>query len=161
MRRASDDDLSAAVAACDAGVLEDLAAIFRDVDEQIRRTEAVCLGGGCCCRFALAGHRLYVTTAELALLLRTRLERSTGVSPMLRVPPLTCPYQRGPACHARQHRPLGCRTFFCRTDDRVTHALHEAAHARIRQLHETANVPYFYNELTAAIERVREEGCRL
>ena len=30
-----------------------------------------CLGGGACCRFDLMGHRVYLSTGELALLGRT------------------------------------------------------------------------------------------
>jgi hypothetical protein len=147
------DELRTAVAMCvaDGRVFDGLATIFRDVDERVARVGAVCLGGGCCCRFALAGHRLYVSTAELALLL------SGGPPVRPAAGPLECPFQQGPACHARHRRPLGCRTFFCRVsrdDQAVLTDLYESAHALIRRLHESLNVPYVYSELTAAIGHV-------
>ena len=146
------DELLAAVAACaaDARVFGGLAEIFREVDERVRLAGAECLGCGCCCRFALAGHRLYVSTAELAVLLSVPPARTAG--------PLECPYQQGPACHARSRRPLGCRTFFCRASEADTADLYEAAHAQIRRLHEALGVPYFYRELTAAILMVQRRG---
>jgi len=149
------DDLRTAVSACaaDPRVLDGLAAIFRDVDERVARVGAVCMGGGGCCRFALAGHRLYVSTAELAALLTVPPVRPAAG-------PLECPYQQGPACHARHHRPLGCRTFFCKSSrlpEPATAELYETAHAKIRQLHESLNVPYHYVEATDAIARVKSQ----
>ena len=147
--RENHDALRAAVAGCvgDSRAWDGLTAIFREVDERIRRVGAVCLGCGYCCRFALAGHRLYASTIELAALLSGPPARVAGA--------LECPYQQGPACHARERRPLGCRTFFCRTPDAVTADLYETAHAQIRHLHTSLGVPYFYVEMTAAIAELR------
>jgi len=147
--RTGDDALRGAVATCqtDGRVLDGLSAIFRDVDGAVRLAGSVCMGGGGCCRFALAGHRLYVSSAELALLQNGPPVGSAG--------PLVCPWQQGPACSARERRPLGCRTFFCRMDPRLVAELYESAHARIRRLHEVNAVPYIYVEMTAALEQLR------
>jgi len=148
-----DDELRAVVNACrtDPRVLDGLATIFRDVDERVARMGTACMGGGCCCRFALAGHRLYVSTAELAFLL-------SGDPPVRPAAgPLECPFQQGPACRARNRRPLGCRTFFCRGDQAAQTELYESAHTQIRQLHTSLDVSYMYAELTAAITAV---DCR-
>ncbi len=105
----------------------------------------VCLGGGACCRFDLAGHRLYASTLELA-----GLCRETVVDPA-RALRGRCPFQLGPRCMARTWRPLGCRTYFCRAGAERIAAAHEAVHARIRALHETFGLTYRYVEVTAAL----------
>lgn len=122
----------------------ELVELYRQVDFRVGRTGAVCLGGGACCRFDLADHRLYVSTGELAL-----LTREAPVSP---APPGKCAYQLGPRCIARDRRPLGCRTYFCnRLHDGDLSATYEDFHRRLRRLHERLGLPYYYVELTAAL----------
>jgi Fe-S-cluster containining protein len=121
-------------------VREVLAAAEADVDV----LDPHCRACGQCCDFQAAGHRLYVSTAELALL----------VSGDARQPdqPLRCPYQQGSACTARENRPLGCRVFFCDAALAAsTQAVYERHHAELRQLHEAFGLPYFYVELTAGL----------
>ena len=108
-----------------------------------------------CCNFDLAGHRLYVSTGELAVLTATTPPgRSTNGS-------RRCPYQVGPRCAARARRPLGCRTFFC--DPGLTEpcqTVYEAHHAELRRLHERHRIPYAYVELVAAIQQCGyEHAC--
>jgi Fe-S-cluster containining protein len=124
-------------------VLHKLAAVYASVDDAVSATDARCMGGGTCCRFDLAGHRLYVTTLELAMLLE---HPSAGT-----VAPLRCPYQRGPRCLARFARPLGCRTYFCRAPQLMD--LYESFHQQIAALHEAHGIPYFYVELTSALDQ--------
>ncbi len=126
-------------------VLAALDDLYRQVDAAVAATGAICLGGGACCRFDLAGHRLYVSPVELAMLAQS--------------PPPTwpaqrgrCAYQQGPRCHARDRRPLGCRTYFCNT--RHTQALqdtHEQYHLSLRRLHDQMDVAYRYVELTGGL----------
>ena len=119
--------------------LAELGSLYTELDAQL--LDAVCLGGGACCRFDLAGHRLFVTTLELAMLLQ--------LPPAADSAPLRCPYQIGPKCHSRGYRALGCRTFFCRQGH--LQDIYEAYHAKIIELHERFGIPYFYVELTAGI----------
>jgi len=129
--------------------LAGLGALYAALDAEITRSGAICLGGGACCKFDLAGHRLFLTTGELALL--------TGRPPanIERCELSRCPYQLGPRCSARDRRPMACRTYFC--DSRVTdlsRPMCEAYHRRIRRLHEIHHVPYLYVELTSAIPQL-------
>ncbi len=107
----------------------------------------VCLGGGVCCRFDLAGFRLYLTTGEMALL------SNIEAPDMANVTKGRCPYQVGPRCTAREVRPLGCRTHFCRkgpAGDKAiagNEGLYEDMHARIRRLHDQSGHPYAYRDL--------------
>lgn len=143
------DDLPEAVAACQAHpeALAELRRIFQELDAVTAQASPVCLGGGCCCRFALAGHRLYASTLEIALLI---MENPADSDPQ----PLCCAYQRGPLCHARDARPLGCRTFFCRADESWSQRIYEQMHTRIRLLHKGLSLPYQYREVTGAIAKL-------
>jgi len=122
--------------------------LYRAVDAETAASGLTCMGGGACCKFDLADHRLYLSTGELALL---TAEPPPG--PLGR--PGRCPYQLGPRCLGRDRRPLGCRTFFCapRGQD-VRVRLYEAYHRQIRSLHERRWLPYAYVELTSTLSQL-------
>ena len=142
--RPANDDLTSAVARAGGcrEALTALAALYADADGHLGDT--ACRGGGVCCRFDLAGHRLYASTLELAALLQE------PASDTARAERLRCPWQRGPRCLARIWRPLGCRTFFCGGDAAAQAALYERLHQRIAALHAQFGLNYAYVELTAA-----------
>jgi len=130
--------------------LRRLAALYGRLQRQANARNVQCMGGGCCCRFDLAGHRLYVSTGELAML-------------ALAAPPypqrsakMRCPYQQGPRCLARERRPLGCRLFFCRSEPGQSQQQYERYHRLIRRLHDRAGLEYRYLELTSALLRLSE-----
>jgi len=126
--------------------LSDLARVQERIDARIADLQQKCLAGGVCCRFDLTGHRLYLSTGELAIL-TSEPPPAPGACRKLR-----CPYQLGSRCMARQRRPLGCRIFFCRIADRASaDRIYEQYHHRIRMLHQTHWVPYGYVELTSSI----------
>ncbi|HHH76167.1 MAG TPA: hypothetical protein ENL03_03995 [Phycisphaerae bacterium] len=130
----------------DRAILAELEALYAQVDDQIDQLEPKCMGGGACCKFDLAGHRLYVSTIELALL--------TTASPCNpeKLGLGRCPYQQGPRCTARRCRPLGCRTFFCQeTTTKPCQEIYEGSHEIIRRLHESAQIEYTYIDLISAL----------
>lgn len=136
--------------------LQALDDLYAQIDAELAAKGADCLGGGACCRFDLAGHRLYVSTLELA--------RLVSVSPadISRCAKLRCPYQVGPRCTARQARPLGCRAFFCSPDlTAESQAVYERAHRQIGELHQRFGVAYRYVELTAALGELLPGGRQL
>ena len=144
---ADDGNLAAAVARAirQPSLPGALAEIYRSVDAEIERLDLTCMGGGACCRFDIADHRLFATTAELAYLL------ADGPAP--EAPrPQRCPYQMGPRCTARAARPLGCRVYFCApaAPDAVN-GLYDRFHRLICLLHNTLGVEYRYVELTEAL----------
>jgi hypothetical protein len=123
--------------------LAELSRILLQAEEALASCGAVCLGGGACCKFDLAGHRLFVSTGELALLL------GSSRAPLPPSGEGRCPHQVGPRCTARERRPLGCRTFFCRVrTPSVLADVYERHHGLIRSLHQTHCLPYAYAELT-------------
>lgn len=142
--------------------LDELRRLYESVDKVLAAQGARCLGGGACCRFDLMGHRLYASTGELAVLTGQPAPSTVegpapstieGPAPLDHSPaPLRCPYQFGPRCSAYRRRPLGCRLFFCRPGrDGQSSRTYEQFHRRIRQLHESFEVPYLYVELTGAL----------
>ena len=141
--------------ACE-GLMARIVEILADVDEAVANMGVWCMGGGCCCKFDLAGHRLYVSTAELALLCQSPPENlgRCGVN--------RCPYQKNSRCLARSRRPLGCRTFFCKsakTDGLFE--LYEDSHLLVRQAHKVFTVvPYRYVELISGIETLYPDEVR-
>ena len=127
---------------------EAMASLYRHVDAAVEALRPVCLGGGSCCRFDHAGHRLYVTELELRYLLAVKRADPARAARQ------RCPYQFGPRCCAREHRPLGCRTYFCKLSGaaaKAVEALHEPFHEQLVRLHAIEGVPYRYVEWTAAL----------
>ena len=126
-----------------------LAELYARLDAEIAAAGASCDACGNCCDFQRAGHRLYVSTAELA--------RLASVRPAARgtCTPLHCPYHLADACTARNRRPLGCRVHFCRPPaPQWCEQIYERYHRDIRALHEARGIPYRYVELTAALARL-------
>jgi Fe-S-cluster containining protein len=111
-----------------------------------------CRACGRCCDFHTAGHRLFVMTAELTLLVAPASLARAACAPLPPVEPLKCPFQVKGRCAARGSRPLGCRVYYCAealaspTDD-----VYERFHAEFQTLHSRFDLPYFYVELTAGL----------
>ena len=134
-----------AVAQANADLMADVADIYASLDAEIAALDPLCWGSGACCRFDQAGHKLYVSTAELAYLVSQRpLPQPVTVG--------RCPYQVGPRCRNRSGRPLGCRVYFC--DESLRDSLEEIYaryHRRIVEAHSRISLEYRYLELTEAL----------
>ncbi len=138
-------DWRVALRSCPAlpAALAELGELYRKLDRAQSAWRAECWGGGACCRFDLAGHRLYASTLELALLTTAPMADAS------RCDRGRCPYQLGSRCTARDRRPLGCRLYFCRPGEATFDA--EAWHGRVRDLHDRFQLTYVYQELTGAL----------
>jgi len=131
----------------------------------------LCSTSGRCCNFDAYGHRLYVTTMELAAFhaqLKGMQKPGVGaesISPAPTALPLftknnksqvtngSCPFQIDRLCSVHLIRPFGCRVFFCdQTATDWQNEQYEHFHAQLRRLHEELNVPYFYVEWRSALE---------
>ncbi len=139
-------------------VREAVEAVYQDLAVQVEQRKPVCIVSGRCCRFEEFGHRLFVTTLELAA-----FARGFGQTP--RPKPLAdaiadwqgagCPFQVGKLCGVHALRPFGCRVFFCdQTATQWQQEAYEAFHARLKRRHEELGVPYYYVEWRAAIRAV-------
>ncbi len=129
-------------------LLSDLAELYCELDAEIRRAGDVCRACGSCCDFRAAGHRLFASSGEFALLV-------AFAPPPANVLPLECPYLDAGRCTVRAWRPLGCRTYFCEgAGQGPSQERGESFHARIRRLHQSRWAPYAYAELTAGLSQL-------
>lgn len=128
--------------------------LYNQVQQEIDLRRPVCIASGRCCHFETYGHRLFVTTLELAAFLHDL----PGLQPSPPSPgPLEagCPFQTGKLCAVHSIRPFGCRMFFC--DPSATpwmNTQYERFHQQIQQLHRQLSVPYFYLEWRQALRAV-------
>jgi Fe-S-cluster containining protein len=147
----SPSDLASAVmaAAERPAVAGAVAELYADLEAEIARRRPLCVMSGRCCRFDEYGHRLFVTTMELAAFVRNHRPASAGLAAV----PGGCPFQKDKLCTVHPIRPMGCRLFFC--DSSATewqNQKYEEFHARLRQLHQSLNVPYAYLEWRTALK---------
>ena len=122
-------------------VRDAVAAIYRAVQAETDARRPRCDISGRCCRFEQYGHRLYVTTMELAAFIHELDRQPTADNRG------GCPFQRGTLCGVHTLRPFGCRVFFCDpASTQWQNDAYERFHAQLKRLHESLGVPYFYVE---------------
>ena len=127
--------------------------IYADLQRVIDQRKPVCSASGRCCRFEEFGHRLYVTTMELAAFVRDLRPADRAAADAANT--AGCPYQIGGLCTVHAIRPFGCRIFFCdATSDGWQHARYEEFHAELKRLHEELAVPYRYVEWRDALREL-------
>jgi Fe-S-cluster containining protein len=130
--------------------------VYADIQHEIDQRKPRCEVSGRCCRFDEYGHRLYVTTAELATFV-TQLPRSglaaekPGVLQVYK--PLTaCQFQVDGLCGVHSIRPFGCRIYFCDpTADSWMQTTYERFHNRLKQIHAELGLDYHYIEWRQAL----------
>lgn len=138
-----------AVSPLDAAVTD----LYARLDDEIAARNPVCNNRGACCRFDTYGHRLYVTQVELDYFIGR--QRPRGILP---VTSGTCPYQVDGLCNAREHRPLGCRVFFC---DENTQAWQPGVYEKylgdLKRIGHEHGVSYRYSEWLTALREAGDE----
>lgn len=148
--------------------IEKLAELYELLDQDIAQRQPICNTSGRCCRFEQWGHRLYVSTLELAHF-RHMIQISTQAQPVANTSrsaisfPLPlyaengtfnpgCPWQIEGLCTARSARPLGCRIYFCDTTaESWQQERYEHYHQKIAALHQAFDIPYHYMEWRHAL----------
>ena len=136
--------------------------LYAEVAARIVEHAPTCWNKGECCRFGEFGHRLYVTTLEVAYYLANQAGSSVVSIQDPRSLSLleteTCPHAHDGKCHARDGRPLGCRVFYCDPQARDWQGpLTETYLQRLRALHEELGVTYFYADWLAVLRALRGE----
>lgn len=122
---------------------------YARVQAEIDARRPVCQISGRCCRFESYGHRLFVTTAEVATFLSLMPSSEAG---SVTWDGAGCPYQVAGRCGVHAIRPFGCRIYFCdATSTEWQQTQYERFHADIRAIHERLQIPYFYVEWREAI----------
>ncbi len=163
-------------ASANPALLAELDAFFAQLDQRIADHQPVCRNRGACCKFGAFGHKLYVTTLELAYFRARHADRLQEQNPRseqenqraagFSLRGLTtsenataanqhCPFQQDGMCTTREGRPVGCRVFFCESADEGWQSeLTEWALARLREMHERFDVAYSYTEWLAALDEL-------
>jgi Fe-S-cluster containining protein len=132
-------------------------ALYSRVQQEIDLRRPICRQSGRCCRFDEFGHRLYVTTMELAAFVAGLEAEKDSPAPPSHLPllpanPGGCRFQVDGLCSVHPIRPFGCRIFFCDpTAEQWQQEQYEQFHQQLRGLHEQLNVPYFYMEWRKAL----------
>lgn len=113
----------------DAELRERLRAVYADVDAAVAAASPRCDASGRCCRFTEYGHSLFISEFEAEILLEAGLPFAKPVTRD------GCPFQVDNRCTAREHRPLGCRIYFCDPNFQEQQGpLTEAALAKMKSL---------------------------
>lgn len=137
-------------------------ALYADLAREIDSRRPRCDVSGRCCHFDAYGHRLYITTAELATFLDDlpANPRPAEAPPAARtslplLSPQSCPLLAGGLCSVHAIRPFGCRIFFCDpTAADWMHATYDRYHARLRDLHDRHHLEYRYVEWRYALQQL-------
>lgn len=145
-----------------AEVRTEILRIYGLLQEEIDRRQPVCQASGRCCRFEEYGHRLFVTTLELAVFAADLREvepvkpvASPRGLPVLGQLTTGCVYQIDGLCSVHLIRPFGCRIFFCDPSAEAwQQAQYEHFHGLLKRAHETLNVPYYYVEWRAGLAAI-------
>jgi Fe-S-cluster containining protein len=126
-----------------------VAGVYARLQREIDARKPVCNTSGRCCRFDEFGHRLYVTTMELAAF-TAQLDRAGDRSVRG-----DCPFQIDGLCAVHTIRPFGCRIFFCdATADQWQREQYERFHGQLKRLHDELGVPYAYVEWRSALREL-------
>ena len=152
------EDLAKAVAEASecAEAVRAVGELYEELGRRIEERRPVCRASGRCCRFEEFGHRLYVTTLELAAF----VSEGSGVwvqgSERSGLPilgnPGGCPFQVEGLCSVHLIRPFGCRVFFCdETSTEWQRGQYEELHAELKRMHERFGVAYYYMEWREAL----------
>ena len=134
--------------------------VYRSVQSAVDLRRPVCVISGRCCRFEEYGHRLFVTTLELAAFVR-RAITAPGAARLATLfdswSGAGCPFQVAKLCGVHAIRPFGCRMFFCDASaGQWQQEQYELFHRDITRLHAELDVPYFYVEWRQGLNEVRE-----
>jgi Fe-S-cluster containining protein len=127
--------------------------VYADLQTRIDARRPLCVMSGRCCHFEDFGHRLYVTTIELAAFVAELKgvvgERREG----------GCAFQKGKVCRVHAIRPMGCRIFFCdSTAQEWQKEVYEEFHGRFKELHSELSIPYAYVEWRFACGELGLDG---
>ncbi|HOK94648.1 MAG TPA: hypothetical protein PK052_02895 [Anaerohalosphaeraceae bacterium] len=131
-------------------LIEEVAAIYRRLDEQTAPLAGGCTACGECCDFERFGHRLYVTTPELlyfGYFARQPIQEMNGG---------ICPYRISGKCSVYPYRFSGCRIFQCRQDSQQQqNTISEQTVRQLKTLCTHYSIPYHYVYLQAGLKMLR------
>jgi hypothetical protein len=125
--------------------------IYEDAEREIAVSGPVCVASGRCCRFKEYGHTLFISNLEAEVLL--------SGAPSYEQPVTTdfCPFQVDKLCTAREHRPLGCRVYYCDPNYQETgNQITEKYLRKLKDLAEESGEAWRYAPLHAFLNAPRK-----
>ena len=135
-------------------LLDKVADLYAWIEQEIRRhpeEAGECYACGACCDFERYGHRLFLTSAEMAYFVDH--VGSENLKPMTDG---VCPYRINHRCSVHAHRFAGCRIFCCRGDDPFQHRLSEQVQQKLKTICEETHTPYRYADLRQTLNTAIE-----
>jgi len=131
--------------------------IYAEVDAAVARAAPRCEVSGRCCRFTEYGHTLFLSAFEAEILLD-----GTSAYPQ----PVSrdgCPFQIAGRCTAREHRPIGCRVYFCDPafQEEQQGPITEAAISKLKRLADEYDTGWHYAPLHVMLNLAVPQGPRL
>jgi hypothetical protein len=153
------DDLRQAVlgASVRTDVVRFVTGIYTQLAADIAQRRPMCVASGRCCHFERHGHRLYVTTMELAAFVHELNQwppdRALTEQAVASWSGEGCPFQLQRLCGVHGLRPFGCRIYFCDpTSSLWQQERYEHYHAQLRAAHHDLGVAYYYTEWRRGLE---------
>lgn len=131
-------------------IIREVESIYGLIDRQRAKTGAKCAACGKCCDFHNYGHKLFVTSVELAYL-KVRL----GQENMRQMRNGACGFNEHGRCSIYPNRFAGCRIYSCKSDPAAQNELTEAVLRKIKKLCRQTGAAYHYSELSVALR----EAC--
>lgn len=129
-----------------------LEVLFDELDAEVAAVGARCEASGNCCDFPTAGHRLYTSRVEAE-----RFARGVDLSAWDADSGL-CPAWVDRRCTAREHRPTGCRVYYCDPDHEQTlEDVAERSITRLKWLHDAHDVAWDYRDFLAHLAELQQE----
>jgi len=129
-------------------VCEAVENVYLALQDAIDLRRPICVSSGRCCRFEEYGHRLFVTTLEMAAFV-SQAKRSLNPATCDKT---GCPFQLNRLCDVHEIRPFGCRIFFCdETSTQWQAEQYERFHRELKRLHDELAIRYFYVEWREAL----------
>jgi Fe-S-cluster containining protein len=128
--------------------------LYADLQTEIERRKPKCELSGRCCQFEEFGHRMYITSGELAVF-RHKLNVLPNAPSTENWEGKGCPFQKGKLCGVHSIRPMGCRIFFCdSTSTDWQNQQYEQFHGKIKALHEELGLAYSYTEWREGLRQI-------
>lgn len=128
-------------------MIEAVEKIYNWIDSQVAGT-GDCKACGDCCDFEKFGHRLYVTSVELAYFVEKMGDD------LRKMDSDVCPYRVDGKCTVYPYRFAGCRIFACGRNEDTESQLSEESLQRLKEIGEEHKIPYQYTDLKTALNSV-------
>ena len=128
-------------------LFKEIEQLYNWIDAEVAGT-GDCKACGDCCDFEKFGHRLYVTSVELAYFTGNMKQD------LHKMDTDVCPYRINGKCTVYPYRFAGCRIFACGRNADTESDLSEKSLEKLKQIGEKHQIPYKYTDLKTALNSI-------